>query len=189
MFGGGASRGGDCGAGQIYGQALGRAKHEKHAALIALAPKFLTWIVSFLTLGIFWVGQQTQLNHLAKAGRSLDWIHLLFLAAVSVLPFTTSLMGEFIHDRLALGLYWGNIAVLGASLYASWCHARAKNLLRPDIAPGVVRAIERRIVVAQSFYAAGAALCAIHPYWSIGFILAVQLNYAIAPRLRLWGRS
>ena len=43
------------------------------AALIALAPKFLTWIVSFLTLGIFWVGQQTQLNHLAKAGRSLDW--------------------------------------------------------------------------------------------------------------------
>ena len=40
----------------------------------------------------------------------------------------------------------------------------------------------RRIIVAQSLYALGAALCVINTSWSIGFIVAVQLNYAIAPR-------
>jgi len=33
-------------------------------ALIVLAPRLLTYMMSCLTLGIFWVGQQTQLNHL-----------------------------------------------------------------------------------------------------------------------------
>jgi len=28
-------------------------------------------------------------------------------------------------------------------------------------------------------------LCAINTYWSIAFIVLVQLNYAIAPRIRL----
>ena len=39
------------------------------------------------------------------------------------------------------------------------------------------------IVVAQTLYAIGAALCFIDTYWSIGFIVLVQLNYAIAPRI------
>ena len=44
-----------------------------------------------------------------------------------------------------------------------------------------------RIVIAQALYAFGASLCVISTYWSIGFIVLVQLNYAIAPRLP--GRS
>jgi uncharacterized membrane protein len=36
-----------------------------------------------MTLGIFWVGQPTQSNHLARSDRSLTWIHILFLHRVS----------------------------------------------------------------------------------------------------------
>src|SRR5438093_5512789 len=35
-------------------------------ALVGLAPRLLTYFMSFLTLGMFWVGQQTQLNQLAR---------------------------------------------------------------------------------------------------------------------------
>ncbi len=45
------------------------------------------------------------------------------------------------------------------------------------------QAITRRIVVAQALYAAGAALCFVNTYASIGLIVAVQLNFAFAPRL------
>jgi hypothetical protein len=38
-------------------------------------------------------------------------------------------------------------------------------------------------VIAQALYATGAALCFIDTYWSIAFIVLVQLNYAIAPRI------
>jgi hypothetical protein len=41
----------------------------------------------------------------------------------------------------------------------------------------------RRILIAQSLYAAGAALCFISTYFSIAAIMLVQLNYEIAPRL------
>jgi uncharacterized membrane protein len=34
--------------------------------VFGLAPRLLMWVMSFLTLGIFWVGQQTQLNHLER---------------------------------------------------------------------------------------------------------------------------
>jgi hypothetical protein len=50
-------------------------------------------MMNFLTLGIFWVGRQTQLNHLARSYRSLSWIHLVFLFAVSTTPFSTTLAG------------------------------------------------------------------------------------------------
>ena len=42
----------------------------------ALAPQWVTYGMSFLTLGIFWAGQQTQLNHMGEGTRDLTWIHL-----------------------------------------------------------------------------------------------------------------
>src|SRR5947209_17916317 len=59
-------------------------------ALLGLGPEIVTYLLSFLTLGIFWVGQQTQLSHFARANRSLAWIQLAFLAAVATMPFSTS---------------------------------------------------------------------------------------------------
>jgi hypothetical protein len=51
--------------------------------------------------------------------------------------------------------------------------------------PAEVRWANERRIIAQSLYAFGALLCIIDPYLSIAFIFLVQLNYAIAPRLRL----
>jgi uncharacterized membrane protein len=48
-------------------------------ALVVLSPRLMMYMMSFMTLGIFWVGQQTQLNHLRRSSRSLTWIHLRIL--------------------------------------------------------------------------------------------------------------
>ncbi len=151
-------------------------------ALAALAPQLLVYLMSFLTLGIFWVGQQTQLNHLERSERHFTWIHLAFLFLVTLMPFSTRLLNEFINFRTALVAYWANILLLGALLYASWGRAAHAELVRSDTPPEVPAAICRRILIAQSFYAFGALLCIFNTYWSIGFIVLVQLYYAIAPR-------
>ena len=83
------------------------------SALVLLAPQLLVYLMSFLTLGIFWVGQQTQLNHLARSERHLTWIHLAFLFVVTIMPFSTRLLIEFINYRTALLAYWANIFLLG----------------------------------------------------------------------------
>jgi uncharacterized membrane protein len=157
------------------------------AALGALGPQWLAYVMSFLTLGIFWAGQQTQLNHIAEGTRDLTWIHLGFLFAVTLLPLSTRLLAEFITYRTALLIYWFNILVLGLMLYCSWTHATIHGLVKPDTPDEVRASICRRILIAQSLYAAGAALCLINTWVSIVAIVLVQLNYALAPRL--WWRK
>jgi len=151
--------------------------------LIALAPKIGVYVMSFLTLGIFWVGQQTQLNFLTRADRDLAWLHLMFLFFVTMIPFSTALIGEFIVYRAALLIYWLNILLLGASLFCTWRYGVRAKLVSEDMPVTMHRGVERRIVTAQSLYAFGAALCVINTYWSLGFIVLVQLNYAIAPKV------
>ena len=158
-------------------------EHDLWRALAALAPRLLMYVMSFMTLGIFWVGQQTQLNHLARSDRSLTWIHLLFLFAMSVMPFSTSLLAEYPAYKFAMLVYWANIFLAGATLYFSWVCAMGAGLVRDDIPMPIAAAIKRRIVIAQSLYAFGAMLCLIDNYWSIAFIVLVQLNYGIAPRI------
>ncbi len=152
-------------------------------ALCALMPRLVTYLLSVLTLGIFWVGQQTQLNYLARGDRNLAWFHIAFLALVATMPFSTELLADFIELRAALLVYWANVLLLGLSLYASWRYAARAGLVREGTPPDVFEAIEKRILVAQTLYAIGAALCAVNTYWSIGFIVLVQLNYAIAPNV------
>ena len=151
-------------------------------ALAALSPRLLVYLMSFMTLGIFWVGQQTQLNQLARSDRDFTWIHLAFLFLVTIMPFSTRLLAEFIAYRAALVAYWFNILLLGGALYASWGYAIRAKLVADGLPPEVPAAVCHRIIVAQCLYAFGALLCIFNTYWSIAFIVLVQLNYAIAPR-------
>jgi uncharacterized membrane protein len=152
-------------------------------AMAAFGPQLAVYLMSFLTLGIFWVGQQTQLNHLERSDRNLTWLHLAFLFAVTLMPVSTRFLTEFAQFRSALLAYWANIVLLGGILYLSWGCATYSKLIRNDIPPNVPAAICRRIIVGQSLYAFGALLCVFNTYWSIAFIVLVQLYYAIGPRL------
>ncbi|HYM71311.1 MAG TPA: TMEM175 family protein [bacterium] len=162
-----------------------RTEHDLWRAVVALAPRVIAYLMSFITLGIFWVGQQTQLNCLARADRNFAWIHIAFLLAVSVTPFSTGLLAAFITYRVALLAYWFNVLLLGATLYGSWRYVLRAGLLREGTPQDAQTSVERRIVVAQALYALRALLCVVSTYWSIVFIVLLQLNYAIAPRLRL----
>jgi uncharacterized membrane protein len=160
------------------------AEGELLQALGALGPQWATYGMSFLTLGIFWAGQQTQLNHIGEGTRDLTWIHLTFLFAVTLLPLSTRLLAEFITYRSALLIYWLNLLGMGAMLYWSWKVATHEGLIKSDTPDEVRASICKRVVIAQSLYAVGAALCVINTWVSICAIVLVQLNYAIAPRLR-----
>ena len=152
-------------------------------ALAGLAPQGVAYVMSFLTLGIFWAGQQTQLNHIREGSRDLTWIHLAFLFTITTLPLTTRLLAEFITYRMALLLYWLNILLPGAILFWSWTYVMRHDLVKEETAQEIRGAICRRVLIAQSLYAFGALLCVVSNYLSIAFIVVVQLNYAIAPRI------
>src|ERR1700753_987602 len=51
--------------------------------LAGAVPQLLSYLMSFLTLGIFWNGQQAQLSSLSRSDRNLTWLHIAFLFAFS----------------------------------------------------------------------------------------------------------
>lgn len=104
------------------------------------------------------------------------------------MPFSTRLLAEFIAFRIALLVYWLNIVLLGMVLYLSWLYASRSQLLKDDTTPEIAKAIERRIFIGQALYAIDAALCVWNNYASIGFIVLVQLNFAVAPGIRWLSR-
>jgi uncharacterized membrane protein len=164
-------------AGEIHSE------HDLWRALARLAPSAVMYLMGFLTLGIFWNGQQTQLNYVDRSDRDLAWIHLAFLLSVTFVPFSTKLLATFIHYRSALVIYCLNILAMGALLYVSWKYVTRHEMIREDTPAEIRAAICRRVTIAQTLYAFGAALCVFGTLWSVAFIFALQLNYALAPRL------
>ena len=161
------------------------------SALGAVAPSFVTFLLSLLTLGIAWNAQQTHLRYVARADRAFTWISLAFLAVISVFPFSTSLLAQFITFRIALALYWLNLFLFGAAFH--WCisYARSARLLSDDAPNELSTVMQRRVVVAQSLYGFGALLALVSTSLSISFIVAVQLYFALAlgPRIPLLRRT
>jgi uncharacterized membrane protein len=66
--------------------------------------------MSFLTLGIFWQGRQAQLKLLERTIRDVICVHIVFLAWVCLLPFSTAWLAQFIAYRLARLAYWARAA-------------------------------------------------------------------------------
>lgn len=152
-------------------------------ALGGLLPHFLPYLLSFLTLGIFWIGQQAQLNHFATSNHRLTWLHLAYLFAVSLIPFSTGLLAEFITYRIAIGVYWLNLLLLGGILFASWRYAQHAGLLKEEVTTEIRSATQQRIVFYQALYALVVLLCVVNTYISIVLLILLQLNSVIAPRV------
>jgi len=75
---------------------------------------------------------------------------------VSLIPFSTGLLGQFPEDRTALGVYGLNLIMVGGFLYAHWSYAARDNrLVERDIDPAVVRLAEYRIMMGSGCFDLG----------------------------------
>jgi uncharacterized membrane protein len=64
------------------------------SALRPVLPVFLTYVLSFVTLGIYWVNHHHMLHTVAKINGRILWANLHLLFWLSLFPFATGWMGE-----------------------------------------------------------------------------------------------
>lgn len=146
-----------------------------------LMPKFLSYLLGFMTLGIFWVGHSTQFKFIKASDRHLTWISIFFWMFAAVMPFSTGFLSEHIHFKFAVGIYWVNIFLLGAVLLIQWNYAKKHQLIANEYAtPDIDRAVRNRIIYAQILYACAALVCFINNYLSVALTILIQLNFALA---------
>lgn len=160
-----------------------------HGLLHDVAPRLLPYAMSFLTLGIFWIGQQAQLGSLTRSTRALTWIHLAFLAAVTLLPFSTALLAQDTSYRLSVAVYWLNLLALGLALFAGLGYGERAGLISDETTPAMRAALKRRIVIYQILYALAGLMCLIDTYLAIGLLVALQVNSVLAPRIGILDRA
>jgi len=158
---------------------------------LTLVPKLLSYFLSFITLGIYWAAHSTQFHFIEKSNRHLNWINLFFLLFVSIIPFTTAFLSEYITFKFAIFIYWLNIILLGLILSLHWSYANKNHFisLSENENAQVTKAINRRVLESSLLYTLGALLSFINPYLSILVLIFIQLNYALALLPIFWKRK
>ena len=81
---------------------------ESIAALAPLVPVFLSYVLSFIYVGIYWNNHHHMLHASKKISGQVLWANLHLLFWLSLLPFATGWMGENHFARLPSALYGGD---------------------------------------------------------------------------------
>ena len=106
-----------------------------HDLLHAIAQEksaMFSFIFSFLYCGVLWVFHPMAMHFIRHMQLKLVWLNLLFLMAVSTMPFSCGLLAHFIENRAAQEVYFGNMFAAAASLAIIWLAAKKKKLINAD---------------------------------------------------------
>ena len=86
------------------------------AALLMLWPVFLSYVLSFIYIGIYWNNHHHMLHATHHVSGGVLWANLHLLFWLSLIPFTTGWMGENHFAALPTALY-GGVLLMAAIAY------------------------------------------------------------------------
>lgn len=155
-----------------------------YVALVQLWPRLFAFFLTFLVGGSFWVSHHADLDTLVRFDRTFLWLNLMFLLSVSLLPFTTMLIGQQ-TTTTTWTLYAINVLSMGLTLAAVWGYANVAglNTARYSVADWRYLAV-RHLVVPLVFGVSipvGLVAPAVAPYSALLAPLAFRL---VAARIR-----
>ncbi len=74
-------------------------------SLMEIRPTFMSFIISFLLVGMYWVGHRSSFAQVRYVDRNTIWLNILFLLPVALVPFAAAVLGEYESEPTALHLY------------------------------------------------------------------------------------
>jgi uncharacterized membrane protein len=102
-------------------------------ALAAMWPKFIAYTLSFLVLGVFWLIHHFLFDVIKYYDPRLAWLNILFLLFVALVPFTTSLLGEYLLQKTPAIIYGIQLLVIFFMGFVIWSYATREKLYDLDI--------------------------------------------------------
>jgi uncharacterized membrane protein len=150
------------------------------AALAGLLPVFLSYVLSFVYVAIYWNNHHHLLHTVKRVNGVILWANTHLLFWLSLIPFATAWLGETHFTALPTALY--GLALLMASL--------AYFLLERTIVRAQGReSILRRVLgadikgkISPVLYALGIGLAFVHPWISDGLYVVVAVMWFIPDR-------
>ena len=146
--------------------------------LLALWPVFISYVLSFLYIGIYW-GNHHHLMHTARrvnSGILLTNLHLLFW--LSLIPFTTAWMGENHFESNPVALYAVNLTAAGIA-YFILQKSIERHHAKDDQLKSAFQRHAKKGIVSQIAYAAAIPLAYVHPMISGIIFLLIAILWIV----------
>ena len=96
--------------------------------LLALWPRYLGYLVSFLVIGVFWMSHHRKFRFIRAYDGNLMLLNLLLLMVIAFIPFPTSVISEY-GNQAATIFYALVIILAGLFSIALWRYASYRNRL------------------------------------------------------------
>lgn len=145
-----------------------------------LTPRLVAFAISFLVVGQFWMAHHRTFGLIHAVDRTLLWLNLLALMAISFLPFPTALLGAQGSDEgAAVAFYAASLTVAASLALLVWVHAQRAGLVAPGVGTAARRAHTRRSVVSTAVFALSV------PVGLAGLVPAVLCWVLLLPLARL----
>jgi uncharacterized membrane protein len=151
---------------------------ELFSRILQLWPKLLSYTVSFIILGIFWVGHHHIFHYIKRANAGLLWINIFFLLFIALIPFSTALSGDYSSIEVPFIIYGINLVPIFILRYALWEYATYKHrLVENNIDNTIVRRLKSMPLISS-----------IMLLFAIGIsLINITAGYAVLIMMLLYG--
>jgi uncharacterized membrane protein len=121
---------------QIAVPAVSSLRHPDAASDLASAlgrnyNAWISYVISFYVVIQFWVLHHQVFRRIARQREGLVLLNAAFLFAVSVMPFTSDLLGKDGSNPLAVTIFALNLLLANLAMQGAQEYARRTNLMRP----------------------------------------------------------
>ncbi|HTL84957.1 MAG TPA: TMEM175 family protein [Acidimicrobiia bacterium] len=153
-------------------------------ALLDLWPKYATFAVSFLTIGVMWINHHTLFERIQRVDRRLLFVNLFLLMAISFVPFPTAVLGDYVQNaqagHAAAALYGINMLLVGVGFLGLWMHLAAHPELRvASFTDDDVRQALRRTVIGPLTYVVAIVVSFISAPAALAMYAAIVVYFAV----------
>ncbi len=158
-------------------------RHVGHQ-LLEQWPTYLAYLVSFATIGNAWLNHSVITEYLERADAILLRLNLALLFFVSVLPFPTHMLAEYLSnegaERIAVTVYGLNLLAINGFTSIVWHYALWQRLVTKDNSEEDVRALSSKLDPSLVSYAVAIGIGLWRPNVAVVLYLAIAL-FVIIP--------
>jgi len=150
------------------------------SALAAIAPSFLSYVLSFIYVGIYWNNHHHLLHTVTRVDGLILWANLHLLFWLSIIPAATAWMGQNLSAPLPTAIYGASLlmpAIAYSLLQWAIIHRHGKQSV---LAEALGRDLKGKIT--PFLYAAGIALAFVNPWLSIALYVLVTIIWLVPDR-------
>ena len=160
---------------------------ELNLQLIHLLLNFLALTISFIILGIYWVGHHFLLARLKLVDLRFTWWNIVFLLSFSIVPFTTFLLGKYPLITIAQIIYALNLACCGILLFCCVSQALVQSTFfenKPTVE--FKRNIATKVLLPSFVYILSALASLASPYLGMMFLVVAPLISFVPIESKSW---